>query len=387
MSGLVVENQGAFAELRGVRIALRGVFLMNGVAAACWIPLVPYGKLNFGMSDSDAGLALLMSGVGGIIAMPFAAALMLRYGSRMMTGFGGILSFLSLLALVQAPSPVWLGIGMLFYGLARSLQGISANAQAVVVERRGERPVMSSFHAYFSLGCLLGALLISALLKAGFSTPATLEILDVIFLIVDAPMVFHLLGGDGGKGAKGPLFAIPKGAAAWLLGFFCFASYLGEGSVTGWSANFLHFARGWEVSEAGAAFAAFSTTMMLARFTGDACVARLGRVRTLALGSALAAAGVTLAMTVPSGFVGVIGFAILGIGAGNIVPITFTAAGKLPGLPPSVSIPAVATFGNIASLGGPAMIGFLADAFTLPTALLSIALLYALVSLGARAVR
>jgi fucose permease len=383
MSGAVSVMADAFERLRGVRNALRGIFFLNGVASACWIPLVPHAKLTYGLTDGEAGLALLMAGIGGALSMPLAAFLMLRFGSRTTVAIGCAVSVVTLPLMLQAPTAVLLAIGMLVFGLSRAMQGIAANAQAVIIEARGQRPVMSSFHAYFSLGGLAGALAISGLLKLELSTGATLGVITAVFAWASAPLIFGLLTDDKTSGKKGPMFALPKGAA-WLLGFFCFAAYLGEGSVTGWSANFLHFSRGYPVAESGLAFAAFSTTMMIARFTGDATVSRLGRVATLQWGAGLAAAGIALAMLVPLGWVGIAGFALLGLGAGNVVPITFTAAGRLPGLPPSVSIPAVATFGNIALLSGPAFIGFLADAFTLPIALLTTGILYALVALGAR---
>lgn len=380
----LIEN--TYADFHDARTGLRGVFLLGGLASASWVPLVPFAKTAFGLDNGGVGLILLMSGIGSVCAMPVSATTMVRYGSKTMMAAGAAVTAILLPLLLLAPSPAMLGALLFAFGLTRSGQMSAANANAVVVERLGGRAVMSSFHGCFSLGGLIGSVLITLLLKSGLSAETCLVVLGVVFAGGSLASIPPLLPKSYDQQRSGPLFAVPKGAA-WLLGFFCFVSFLGEGSVIGWSSELLQKCRGFDASDAGMAFAGFSVAMAFTRFSGDALVNRYGHVPTLLAGATLAALGIALATLVPLGVVGVVGFAVMGLGAGNIVPLVYNAAGRLPGLPPTVSIPGVTSFSTVASLSGPALIGFLADAITLPYALLCIGGLYLLVALGARAVR
>jgi hypothetical protein len=119
------------------------------------------------------------------------------------------------------------------------------------------------------------------------------------------------------------------------------------------------------------------------RLTGDRITHRAGPLRTLRLGGALAAAGYVAAAAIPSAAGALAGFVVVGIGAANIVPILFTAAGRVPGVPPGIGLATVTTIGYGGLLLGPALIGFVADATSLQLAFVMVAAMFAAIAVAA----
>ncbi len=169
-----------------------------------------------------------------------------------------------------------------------------------------------------------------------------------------------------------------------LIGALCFVSFLAEGVVLDWSAVFLRFSRDADGAAAGLGYAAFSLTMTFGRLTGDAVVQRFRPVPVLLAGSALAAAGFLLAACVLPVPLVLLGFALVGLGAANIVPLLFAAAGRIPGMSPGPAMSAAATPGYAGLLAGPALVGLLAGAAGLPIAMAGIGMLCLVIAGSAR---
>jgi len=376
-----------FAATLGLRVALRATFLTNGLLSAIWVLLVPELKLRYGLADGEVGLILLAAGIGGAVAMPMAAAAMLRWGCRLTAVVATVVAVVGPPLVLPMGTAVGAGVVLLLYGLANGARSIALNAHAVRAETAGGRPVLSSFHAFFSMGGLVGAGASAIALDAGVETQSCLVALVIIVASINAAALPRLRPKSFDAAGNGtPKLGIPRGIV-WILGLFCFVCYLGEGAVSGWSSNLMRFSRDCGPGEAGLAFTAFAGAMTLSRLVGDAVTRRLGPVAALRLGAGIAAVGMAIATLIPTATAGIVGFAILGLGAGNTVPIIFSAAGRIPGLSPSLSIPGVSTFGMAALLGGPAVIGIAADGWTLPTALFVVGSMYGIVALFARVVR
>ena len=152
--------------------------------------------------------------------------------------------------------------------------------------------------------------------------------------------------------------------------------------MTDWSALFLATVKHASVPAAATGFAAFSITMAFFRLAGDAVVARLGETRTLTGGGALIAAGLVLAIAAPAPTLSAAGFAVVGIGAANVVPVVFGAASRTPGMPSSLGLAAVATMGYAGFLTMPPILGFIAHAFGLSTMLALAALMGLIIVAG-----
>lgn len=275
---------------------------------------------------------------------------------------------------------------LLLFGAGMGAVDCVMNLQAVAVERAAGRPMMSGFHGLYSLGCILGALLASVLMGTGLGAGWSVLILvaGIVALFAAAWPGILPAGGTGGSG--GPAFALPRGPVL-VLGLLCFVVFLTEGSALDWSAVFLIQQRGLDPAWAALGYASFSVTMTAGRLGGDAIVARLGRRPVVILGGLLAAAGLALSVVIPAWEAALAGYALVGAGCANIVPVLFTAAGRQTAMPARVAVPAVTTLGYAGVLAGPALIGFAAQALGLPASLLIVAALLLGVAAAGRSLR
>jgi MFS family permease len=366
------------------RRATRLVFLVVGFVAAAWACLVPFAKAHTELDEGRLGLVLLCLGVGSILAMPTAGALSTRYGCRVLLTTSSLAACAALPVLAIVSSARLLAVVLFLFGAALGSADCVMNVQAVIVERAGAKPMMSGFHAFYSLGGIAGAVSVSLLLVLG-ATPlnSTLVALAVMILAVWAAYPGLLPQGNP---TEGPAFAIPHGIVL-TLGVLCFIVFLVEGAMLDWSAVLMTEQRAAGPATAGFAFASFSMAMTLGRLVGDRVVAKLGRRTVVAMGGLLAAGGIALATLVPIPALALLGYALVGLGCSNIVPVLFTAVGRQKTMPQAVAVPAITTLGYAGILMGPAGIGFIAHHSSLPIAFLFVATLMIAVAFGGRFLR
>ncbi|NIX76605.1 MFS transporter [Microvirga terricola] len=341
------------------RVATSAIFFGNGFGIGTWAAQLPRFKASLGLSDGELSFALLAFALGAIVLMPVVGWFAARIGSRTTVLVAAFAFAATLLLPGLAPSLPTLVAAALIAGASNGAMDVSMNTNATVVERAWNGAIMSSFHAFFSLGGLAGASASGLLIVAGFDISSTLLIscvgMGAIFLTVS----FWTL--DDAKGAHaGHSFAWPREAILGLAGLtlLCF---LVEGAMVDWTAIYLKSVAGASLEAAVTGFAAFSLTMTVCRFTGDFMVRRLGRIQTLRLGGLLAALGLTLAVTMPEPLAATLGFGLVGLGLANTVPVLFSAAGQTEGVPPSMGVAMVATLGYGGLLMGPPLIGFSGD--------------------------
>lgn len=349
------------------RLSTRLTFLASGLAMAAWAPLVPFAKSRLGLSEAELGLLLLCLGGGSLVAMPFTGMLTARYGCRLVVLLSGAVICLFLPGLAFAPTSLLLGITLLVVGASMGTMDVAMNVQAVIVEREQGGALMSGFHGLFSLGGFIGAGLMALMLWLGMTPTASsivIAVLVALALLVAAP---HLLRHPDVADRDAPLFVVPHGAVIFI-GALCFLCFLAEGAILDWSAVLLTTEQGLDASRGGLGYAAFAIAMTLGRLSGDRVVGRLGGKRVLLLGGLCGAAGFFLSVLAPSVPLVLVGFVLIGLGASNVVPILFTAAGNQRTMPASLAIAAVTTLGYTGILAGPALIGFVAHASSLSLA-------------------
>ncbi len=355
-----------------VRLATRANFFVLGLAVAAWAPIVPYAKARVGADDATLGLMILCLGLGSLATMPISGRLVSLFGCRLVLPVAGILLCAVLPLLALARTPVELGAALALFGAAAGAIDIGINIQAVAVEKAERRPLMSGFHAQFSLGGIVGAAGATGLLALSLAPATALAILALACAVAILATTAGLLGRAEGGAAHS--IALPRGPVI-LLGVMCFVTFLAEGSVLDWSALFITQQHGVDRAWGGLAYAAFSATMTIGRLTGDRIVARYGPRTVVAAGGLVAAVGYAVVILSPATAPSLIGFALIGAGAANIVPVLFTAAGRQPEIAPEVAVPGVATLGYLGLLIGPAAIGLIADAASLSMAFAVVALL------------
>jgi predicted MFS family arabinose efflux permease len=362
------------------RLATRLAFLVAGFGIACWAPLVPFAKHRLGIDDATLGLLLLCIGAGSVLSMIATGPVSARYGSKPVIMGSGIMLALVLPTLSVAATPAALGAMLLLFGAALGSLDVAMNIHAVEVERGAGRPLMSGFHALFSIGGLAGSGLMTLFLSTGIATlPATLVCcaLMLIAMVVAAPRLLKAAPAEAGA-----VFVVPHGIVL-LLAALAMVTFLAEGAMLDWGALFVTHRHLAAPEQAGIGYILFATAMTCGRLFGDALVARLGDTRTL-IGGGLVAVGGFVSLLIAPSPLALGGFLLIGLGASNIVPVLFRRAGTQTRMPPALAIGAITTLGYAGILVGPAGIGFVGKALGLTPAFWILAGLMALVPLTAR---
>lgn len=355
------------------RQALGVVFMTNGVVFATWAVNIPGVRDHLNLSATQVGLALLGVGVGSLATMPLAGGWTARYGTHRVTLVATVACMLSLALPFLAPNLLVLALALAIVGATSGAMDVAMNAQGVTVERSLGRPVMSRFHAYFSLGSVLGALLGTALVgRVPMLTHALIVVVVTALagfwagrrLLPDqvAPPVSTDEEAKTSRPAAGPRFS----SAVLLLGTLCFLGMLSEGANYDWAALYFRDILGASGGNAGWGYTAFVIAMTLGRWFGDRLRTRLGDERTVRGGALLTALGLAAALLVRDPWLATLGFALSGLGLSNVVPVMYGTAGHaLAGH----GIAQVATIGYAGFLLGPPAIGFVAQHAGLPAAL------------------
>ncbi|WP_095059179.1 MULTISPECIES: MFS transporter [unclassified Pseudomonas] len=379
-----LNSQTTFVPGRLEQMSTRIAFFIAGFGIAAWAPLVPYAKARAALDEGTLGLLLLCLGVGSMLAMPLAGILATRFGCRRIATAGTLLICSALPLLATVSSIPALIAALFMFGAGLGTLDSTVNLQAVIIERASGKNMMSGFHGLFSLGGIAGAAGVSALLGLGLSPLNATLVVNVVLLIALAKAVPHML--PYGSESSGPAFAVPHGIVLFIGGM-CFIVFLAEGAALDWSAVFLAQERGIDTAYAGLGYAAFALTMTAGRLTGDKIVRRLGATRVMVFGGLVAAAGLLLATFTPSWEAALVGYALLGAGCSNIVPVLYTAVGKQTVMPESIAVPAITTLGYAGILAGPALIGFIAHGSSLSFAFALMAVLLVAVAVGGKVLK
>ena len=365
------------------RIAVSMFFFIAGFIHANWVSRIPEVQAFWQVSHSMLGTILLCSAGGAVLAMPFAGILIVKFGSRLLSIFTLIILCI-LIALIPFTQSLWLIIPLfILMGVFGGSMDVAINGQAVYVERAYNKPIMSSFHALFSLGTVLGAG--SGALFAKYDMPLFVHfcITSTLSLAMLLWAMFHLVKEEGEKtAAKGIAtdgtsrgnreeggFRLPT-KAILPLGIIAFCGMSGEGAIFDWSALYMNKVIGMNVSFSALAFGAFTTAMTLGRIVGDFFIERFGRRNVLIFNCLASILGLAIALLFLNPYIVLIGFFITGLGVATIVPIVYSSAGNTEGVPPSVGIAMATTVGYAGFFVAPPVIGYLADVFSLRVGLI-----------------
>lgn len=372
-------------EFKRACLATRLILLAFGLGMSSWAPMVPYAKMRLGVDDAQLGMILLVFGIGALCAMPVAGWLVHRFGSRPMTFFSGLVVIGLLPFLAVAHTSLVLSLVLFLFGASTGALNVSINAQAVEVESRSPVSVMSGFHCLFSTGGLLGALLVSMLLEYGVELFVCALVISVIMSLLLLSQWKNLLVEKRSQPIHNTpgKFVLPE-FKILFLGILCFIAFMAEGAMLDWSAEFLRSVLHYDVSIAGIGYAIFSIAMASGRLFGDKLIEKFGILAVFQMGSWLAASGFLVVTYLSWGYGELMGFCLIGLGASNIVPILFSSSGKFPSSSSSYVLTIVTTLGYVGMLGGPAFIGFLAQATSLSFAFACLSLLLLGVGMSGR---
>lgn len=346
-------------------LASRIGFFIAGFALAIWAPLVPYVRLHIPMTDATFGLMLLCIGVGSLCCMPLSAVLTNRFSIRRCLFTVTLILLVALFIMATASSLVLLGAALFLFGGSLGVLDVILNIQGLSIENRANRSMMSNFHGMFSVGTIVGAVLMIVLLTIGL--PALISTLVAIAAIL-LLSIFALRGYLDERTLRGKnAFIWPNG---WILlvGLMCFIVYLAEGVMLDWSALYLIEDKHIATAQAGLGYASFSAMVATGRFLGDGLVQLLGRVRLIVGGGLLAASGIILSIVTEHWAIALVGYALCGLGCANVSPVLISSLSKQTHMPTHLAITAATTIGFAGVLAGPAMMGAVAHYSSLSAA-------------------
>ncbi|KRQ18741.1 MULTISPECIES: MFS transporter [Mycobacteroides] len=362
-----------------MRIAVIGVFASFGLVVATWAVHLPTMKQATGMSSTALGLVVLVLGGGALVGMLISGVLVDRFGSGPIAVAGGAAMALGVNIPLSATN-VWIaGAGAFLCGVAVGVTDVAMNAAAVDVERFYGRPIMASFHGVFSVGNVVGAGIGTVAFAVHVPVFVTVLGVTVLCLVVLGSSASVLLKDKLRVGeAEAPdtvPYTLPPAVTCrrgqvFLLGVLAMLLMLSEGSATDWSSLHAQEHLGASHSWGAFTFGVFMAAMTVGRFTVDKLVERVGRVLVLRWGCALAAVGLLTVIASPALPLTMAGWAAVGLGLAGGVPQVFTVAGNIDEQHEGRVLSWVVGTGYVAVLGGPALIGWLADALSLNTALL-----------------
>lgn len=365
------------------RLAVRLAFLVAGFGVACWAPLVPFARQRLGIDEGALGALLLCLGLGSVSAMVMAGMVSARYGTKPLIIASGLGMALVLPLLTVLSTPVTLGLALAVFGACLGSLDVAMNVNAVEVEKQSGQPLMSGFHALYSVGGFAGAGFMTLLLSLEFE-PLHATLLGAVLMAAAVVMAWPYLLITSSS-SQGPLFVAPRGIVL-LLAALAGVTFLVEGAILDWSALLMTSTGRVATAQGGLGFMLFSVAMTVGRFSGDALVSRLGDRTTLVAGGLIGTAGVAVVILAPLAAVAAVGFVMIGLGASNLVPVLFRRAGQQTAMPPAFAVAAVTTTGYAGVLLGPAVIGFVAHGVGLSNAFWLLGALLCLVPLCANRV-
>lgn len=367
------------------RLATRIAFWVAGFGVSAWAPLVPYAKQRLDVDDQTLGLLLLCLGIGSVAAMIRTGPLCSRYGSKPVITIGGLLMALLLPVLATADSTWLMASTLLIFGGALGSLDVAMNVHAVEVERIASRPLMSGFHAFFSVGGFSGAALVTTMLSNSVR-PATVTficaILMAVALILTIPRLLDTAHAQDGP--SGALMSLPRGPVV-ILSVLAAITFLVEGALLDWSALLLTDIGLSAPERAGIGYALFSVAMTAGRFSGDAITTRFGDKAVVFWGGMAVLCGFICLLAFKRYELAMSGFVLIGLGASNMVPVLFRQAGAQNAMPTAMAVSAVTTIGYAGYLMGPAVMGLVAKLAGLQAAFWMLAALMCLVPIFARA--
>lgn len=349
------------------------LFGIGGVLFSGWLTRLPSIRVELTITEGQLGQLLMFGALGSLASLLAAGPVIARHGTRRVLTVASAASAgaFVLLGVGSALGLVWMvALGIACNGLTFAFINVSMNAEGTAVEQQLGRTVMPQFHAAFSIGAGVGALVSSVLAAHDVSPLWQLSGMGVVALAVRLAVIpfaaFHGHAADDARESFGPIAVIRQAASAYrerrtlLIGLVILASSLSEGAASAWIAIAVVDGFGRSESVGGQMYFVFVAAMVLVRLSGNRLVDRFGRVIALRASAASVVIGLSLFVLAPSFPVAALGLVAWGFGAALAVPIGFSAASDEPGRAPA-RIAAVSSFSSIAGLTGPPLIGYIAD--------------------------
>ena len=355
-------------KIRNSRFAVSMIFAINGALFGTWASRIPAISNIHDLSPASLGLLIFLLGLSAIVAFSIFGRAADHYGAAFVTKLASSIFLPLTLIFIAYANSIWTLIAaIIFFGAIHGGIDVAMNAWAAEVERKNERPLMSSFHAMWSLGAGIGAGLgaLSAFYEIGMPMHFTFSSI-VIFLVTLSVVTIPFQSEKKEKDSKAPFISIPKGSLL-AVAFITFFASLGEGAVADWSAIFLISVLSINDGSAALGYTVFSICMFAMRLMGDRISFKFGPSKTARYSGLVALTGSIILLTFESLFPLLIGFSLIGLGIAVIIPLAFSRAGNDKNISQGVAIASIATLGYGGMLLGPLIFGFIAEFTSIKT--------------------
>ena len=382
MTAIETRREPGPREVRRAELATYAAFIGAGFAFASWASRIPQVRTHLDLDPAALGLVLLAIAAGSVLALPLSGPLIARFGSRRTVTVMAVVLGVSLLvvAVGSATGVAVLVVGLFLMGLSNGAWDVGMNVQGAVVERQLGRSIMSRFHAGFSLGTVVGALLGAGLVA--LDVPVAAHLVGVAVVVgLGVPVAVRGFLSDVDPADDEPAADGPSALTAWreprtlLIGLFVLAFAFAEGSANDWISVALIDDHGVSPAVGTLGFAVFLAAMTGARWAGPPLLDRYGRVPVVRLLAVLAVAGLLL-FVFGNPVVAFLGALLWGAGASLGFPVGMSAGADDPARAAG-RVSVIASLGYCAFLGGPPLIGLLGHQVTVLKALLVVAVLLA----------
>jgi predicted MFS family arabinose efflux permease len=372
------------------RAAVVAVFFVLGATTGSWAARIPAIKAGLHLSAGTLGLVLLGPAIGSMLTMPVTGALLASVSPRRLVQIG-VLAISVMLPLSTFAGSAWQLFAVLAgWGAGIGTMDVAMNTEAAAVQEHLARTTMSSFHAAYSVGGLAGAGMGAVAAATALSARANFTIASVLILGIGVACAQLFASRPAGHEGAGAQHQRRSRWPAWswtlaCLALIAFGSFLAEGAASDWSAVYLHSSLGASPALAAVGYTVFSVAMVTGRLAGDRLTDRAGPARLVRASAGIASVSFLAALVAGRVGAGLAGFVLLGIGLSVIVPSVFTAASRIGTPGPNLAL--VTSTGYLGMLAGPALIGGLAEAVGLPSALGTLVVITGLTAVLAGAVR
>lgn len=369
---------------RRARVAVAAAYAAQGFGYATVVTALPALKDRQGIDDTAVSLLVLLVCVAAAAGSVVAERLATRRGSRTAVVLGLGAQALAVLAVAGSAAPAVLVGGFAVYGVGLGMVDAAAGIQGVLVQYRVGRSVMSSFFAAYTAAAIVAAVAMSALAgrpgSAAWALAAAGVVLAGVSLGVRGALVPHVpdepavLGLDEG-GAPRERAPLPR-RGIWLFGGVVLVAFVADSAVSTWSSIYLDDVLLASAAVVPLGYAAYQAAILVTRLVGDRWVHRSGRVRVAAVAATVGAAGFLPVVLVPDPVAAILGFALVGVGVGALVPLAFSAAGELAPDRVDEVVARVNLFNYAGAVLGAVVVGLLSEgpgleaAFLLPFVLL-----------------
>ena len=353
------------------RFAVSLIFAINGMVFGTWASRIPAIVDFHDLSPGSLGLLIFLAGLSAVIAFSIFGRAADRYGAAFITKRATLLLIPLTLIFIAYANSIWMLVfAVIFFGAIHGGDDVAMNAWAAEVEREYTRPVMSSFHAMWSLGAGIGAGLGSllAFYEVGFKNHFSLISIIIFVLALSAAFV-PFESQKNKKDAKSPFISIPKGSLLPVATITFFAS-LSEGAVADWSAIFLKSVASLNDGNAALGFTVFSVCMFSMRLLGDRISFILGPATAARYSGIVALTGSIILLVSDSFLLLLLGFGLIGLGIAVIIPLAFSRAGNDETISQGTAIASIATLGYGGMLLGPLFLGLIAEITSIKTSFL-----------------